>query len=69
MPNLGLGKGERVDLLVDDRIVATGRVERTVPMTFTVDEGMDVGEDSGYTSSLSRPMPHPSAPPRASPDD
>ncbi|MDO5501150.1 MAG: arylsulfatase [Propionibacteriaceae bacterium] len=41
----GLGKGGEVELLVDDAVVATGRVEATVGWMFSVDETLDVGCD------------------------
>jgi arylsulfatase A-like enzyme len=42
----GLGKGGTVDLFVDGKPVAQGRVEGTVPMIFSTDETFDVGSDS-----------------------
>jgi arylsulfatase len=41
----GLGKGGLGTLFVDDRKVAEGRIERTQPMLFSMDETADVGSD------------------------
>jgi arylsulfatase len=44
----GLGKGATVSLLVDERNVAHGRIERTVPFRFSMSgETLDVGTDTG----------------------
>jgi arylsulfatase len=43
----GLGKGATVTITVDDKQVAQGRVERTVPFRMSVDETLDIGEDTG----------------------
>jgi arylsulfatase A-like enzyme len=42
----GLGKGGTVDLFVDGKPAAQGRVEATVPMIFSADETLDVGSDT-----------------------
>jgi arylsulfatase A-like enzyme len=42
----GMGKGGDVNLHVDGKQVAEGRVEATVPMLFSADETCDVGADS-----------------------
>jgi hypothetical protein len=43
----GIGKGGTGALLVDGQQVAQGRIERTVPIRFSLDETFDVGEDTG----------------------
>lgn len=43
----GLGKGGTVTLAVDGAQIAQGRVEKTVPVRFTLDETFDVGLDTG----------------------
>lgn len=43
----GLGKGGNVILSVDGQQVAQGRVDKTVPVRFTLDETFDVGMDTG----------------------
>src|SRR5262249_42924611 len=42
----GRGKGGTVTLAVDGKAVAKGRVEKTVPIRISLDEGLDVGEDT-----------------------
>ena len=44
---LGVGKGGDVTLYVDGKRVGEGRVERTHPFTFSMDETLDVGKDVG----------------------
>ena len=41
------GKGGRVTLLADDRPIGDGRLPRTLPSVFALNEGMDVGADYG----------------------
>lgn len=41
----GLGKGGTGRLFVNDTQVAQGRIEKTMPMLMSVDEGVDVGQD------------------------
>ena len=43
----GLAKGGDVTLYYDGQAVGTGRVERTQPMGYSLDEACDVGFDSG----------------------
>jgi arylsulfatase len=43
----GLGKGGTVTLFVNDKQVAQGRVEKTVPSRFSADETFDIGLDTG----------------------
>ncbi len=43
----GMGKAGTATLLVDDRDVGKVRVERTVPVRFSLDESFDVGADTG----------------------
>jgi hypothetical protein len=53
----GLGKGGLATIYVNDKKVAAGRIERTQPMLFSLDDAADVGIDEGtpvtedYTSS------------------
>ncbi len=48
----GIGKGGIATLLVDGKEVANGRVEKTVPIRISLDEGLDVGEDTGTPVNL-----------------
>ena len=43
----GLAKGGDVTLYCDGQAVGRGRVERTQPMAYSLDEACDVGFDSG----------------------
>ncbi|MGD9736410.1 MAG: arylsulfatase [Solirubrobacterales bacterium] len=43
----GLAKGGAATLYLDGRELASGRVEKTVPMIFSADETTDVGSDGG----------------------
>jgi arylsulfatase len=47
----GPGMGGTISLLVDGIEVGAGRVERTVPLVFSLDETCDVGRDSGLPVS------------------
>ena len=53
----GIGKGGTATISVDDKPVATGRVERTIPIRVALDETQDVGEDVGTPVSLSYDVP------------
>jgi arylsulfatase len=41
------GSGATATLSVDGKQVATGRIDQTVPVRFSLDETFDIGEDSG----------------------
>jgi hypothetical protein len=43
----GVGKGGKVDLYVNDKKVAEGRVDKTVPVRYSADETFDIGMDTG----------------------
>jgi Sulfatase len=43
----GYGKSGTGTLSVDGKQVAQGKVERTIPVRFSLDETMDIGEDTG----------------------
>jgi len=48
-----MATGGRSSLFVNDKQVAEGRLERTVPVVFTAYVGMDIGRDSGEPVSPS----------------
>lgn len=48
----GAGKGGISKLLVNNQLVAQGRIERTVPLLFSCDETFDVGTDTGSPVGL-----------------
>ena len=43
----GLGKGGTATMKVDGKVVAEGKIARTVPLRFSADETLDIGEDTG----------------------
>ena len=43
----GIGKAANATLLVDEKQAAQGRIQRTIPVRFSLDETFDVGEDTG----------------------
>jgi arylsulfatase len=43
----GIGKGGTGTLSVDGKKAAEGRIEKTIPFRFSLDESFDVGEDTG----------------------
>ena len=43
----GIGRGGEVTLYVDGAAAGSGRVERTHPLYYSFDEGLDLGMDSG----------------------
>jgi arylsulfatase len=43
----GIGNGGTGTLTVDGKKVAEGRMDKTLPFRFSLDEGFDVGEDTG----------------------
>jgi len=52
----GLGKGGTVTLYVDRRKDGEGRVERTMPFVYSIDETCDVGRDAGTPVSPDYPL-------------
>jgi arylsulfatase len=53
----GIGKGGTGTLSVDGKQVAQGRIDRTTPIRFSLDEGLDVGEDTGTPVSEDYDVP------------
>jgi arylsulfatase len=54
----GLGKGGTVTLFVNNKQVAQGRVEKTVPGRFSADETFDIGLDTGSPVSSDYQSPN-----------
>jgi hypothetical protein len=52
-----LGKPATVTLSVNGAKVATSELKRTVPIQFSLGEGMDIGEDVGSAVDLSYKLP------------
>ena len=53
----GVGKGAAVTVTVDDKPVAEGRVDRSIPFRMALDETFDIGEDTGTPVSLEYDVP------------
>jgi arylsulfatase len=53
----GTGKGATGTLSVDGKQVAQAKIERTVPIRYSLDEGLDVGEDTGTPVNLTYDVP------------
>jgi arylsulfatase len=54
----GMGKGATVTLSADGRKLAEGRLERTIPIQFSLGEGLDVGEDVGSAVDFTYHLPY-----------
>ena len=53
----GPGKGGQLTLSANGQPVASGRLERTVPVQFSIGEGLDIGMDVGSPVDFSYPLP------------
>ncbi len=53
----GMGKGGEVAMKVDGRSVAGGRMERSVPIQFSLGEGLDIGMDIGSPIDFTYQLP------------
>lgn len=53
----GMGKGGTVTLSANGTQVAKGRLERTVPIQFSIGEGLDVGMDNGSAVDWTYTLP------------
>ena len=53
----GIGKGGTGTLSVDGKQLTQGRIDRTTPFRFSLDETFDVGEDTGTPVSLDYDVP------------
>lgn len=53
----GMGKGGKVTLTVDGTTVASGRLERTIPIQFSIGEGLDIGLDTGSAVDWNYTLP------------
>ena len=52
-----MGKGGTGTLSADGKQIAQGKIERTVPIRYSLDEGLDVGEDTGTPVNLTYDVP------------
>jgi arylsulfatase len=53
----GIGRGGTATLTVGGKPAAKGRIERTIPIRVSLDEGLDIGEDTGTPVALSYDVP------------
>ncbi|MFT3823696.1 MAG: arylsulfatase [Chitinophagaceae bacterium] len=53
----GIGKGGSITVTANGKEVAKGRLEKTVPIQFSLGEGLDVGEDVGSPVDFTYKMP------------
>ncbi|HVJ37342.1 MAG TPA: arylsulfatase, partial [Stenotrophomonas sp.] len=53
----GMGKGGKVTLAIDGKEVANGRLEHTVPIQFSITEGLDIGMDNGSAVDWTYQLP------------
>jgi hypothetical protein len=55
----GMGKGGTVTLSANDNKVAEGRLGKTIPVTFSICEGLDIGMDVGSPVDFTYKPPFP----------
>jgi len=53
----GMGKGGKLTLKANGKTVAQGRIERTIPMQFSLGEGLDIGMDVGSAVDFTYKLP------------
>jgi hypothetical protein len=53
----GMGKGGTVSVTANGKKVAGGRLERTVPVKFSICEGLDIGMDGGSPVDFTYQVP------------
>ena len=53
----GIGKGGTATLLVDNKVVADGKIPHTIPFRISADETLDFGEDTGTPVSEDYKVP------------
>ena len=52
-----MGKGGTVTMTANGNKIAEGRLERTVPIQFSLGEGLDIGVDSGSAVDFTYKLP------------
>ena len=52
-----MGKGGKLTRTANGRKIAEGRLERTVPVQFSIGEGLDIGMDGGSPVDFTYKMP------------
>jgi arylsulfatase A-like enzyme len=53
----GMGKGGAITITANGKKVAEGRLERTVPVQFSIGEGLDIGMDGGSPVDFTYQLP------------
>ena len=53
----GMGKGGNISVTANGKKIAGGRLERTVPVQFSIGEGLDIGMDGGSPVDFTYEMP------------
>lgn len=53
----GMGKGGTLTLSADGKQIAQGKIEHSVAIRYSLDEGLDVGEDTGTPVNLNYDVP------------
>jgi hypothetical protein len=53
----GMGKGGEITMTVNGKKIAGGRLERTIPIQFSLGEGLDIGMDVGSPIDFTYQMP------------
>jgi arylsulfatase A-like enzyme len=53
----GMGKGGKITMSANGKTIAEGRLERTIPITFSLGEGLDVGMDVGSPIDFTYTLP------------
>jgi arylsulfatase len=53
----GMGKGGKITMSANGKTIAEGRLERTIPIQFSLGEGLDVGIDVGSPIDFTYELP------------
>jgi arylsulfatase len=53
----GMGKGGKITMSADGKTIAEGRLERTIPIQFSLGEGVDIGMDAGSPVDFTYKLP------------
>jgi len=53
----GFGKGGKLTLSANDKVIAEGRLEKTIPVQFSLGEGLDIGLDVGSPIDFTYKLP------------
>lgn len=53
----GAGKGGDITMSANSKAIATGRMQRTIPVQFSLGEGLDIGEDVGSAVDFTYKLP------------